>query len=421
MRTLTTLAALTSLSASLAACLGEVPTSRKAARKTASTTACTRLDKDLTIRAAADLAALPKTGCYDVYGKLSLQGSQVTSLAMLGGINSVDELELDHTALTTVDAKQAIGLYGKLTVTGNAKLTSLTNLTFEAASTGILIDANPALATVDALGLDQPKLTEVRGDLVITGNAALATLPLRNLTKVTGALTVRPLGWLFVRDAVTWRRQRSERALDFLGNDAQLGVEADRGVDRSALRYELSTDLLAGASYLVAHRLAADYRRELEPVAVVAAAGVRYRGFRQAAQAGFVGWVVGAEAGVAGRPAGWLELDVRATAARELTADPLFSAVALGGQLAAQLRLGGRARLAVLASAAYARYVGADATGALRRDGHGELAADLEVDLADHALATCGASAVGNASTIEDFRYQKLVARCGVALAWGGP
>ena len=196
MRTLTTLAALTSLSASLAACLGEVPTSRKAARKTASTTACTRLDKDLTIRAAADLAALPKTGCYDVYGKLSLQGSQVTSLAMLGGINSVDELELDHTALTTVDAKQAIGLYGKLTVTGNAKLTSLTNLTFEAASTGILIDANPALATVDALGLDQPKLTEVRGDLVITGNAALATLPLRNLTKVTGALTVHNNGAL---------------------------------------------------------------------------------------------------------------------------------------------------------------------------------------------------------------------------------
>ena len=151
---------------------------------------CAKLEHDVTIRSAADMAALPKTGCYDVFGTLTVQGSAITSLAGLNALNSVDELDLDHTGLTTIDSKRPVGIYGKLTVTGNAKLTDLKQLSFETASTGILIDGNPALTTLDPISLSDPKLAEVDGDVAITGNTALTAIPLGNLAKLTGALTV---------------------------------------------------------------------------------------------------------------------------------------------------------------------------------------------------------------------------------------
>lgn len=179
-----------------AACVGEVGGARKPGARdprdpvTTTGETCAKVEKDVTIRAAADMATLPKTGCYDIYGKLTLQGAAITSLAGLSGINSVNELDLDHTGLTAIDTKRPLGIYGKLTVTGNTKLTNLRQLSFETAATGILIDGNTALATLDPLGLDDPKLAEVDGDLTITGNPALLSVPLKNLTKITGGLTI---------------------------------------------------------------------------------------------------------------------------------------------------------------------------------------------------------------------------------------
>jgi len=152
--------------------------------------ACAKLDKDVVIRAPADMASLPASGCYDIYGKLTVQGTGITSLAGLNGINSVDELDLDHTGVTTIDTKRPLGIYGRLTVTGNARLTGLRQLSFETASSGILIDGNPALASLDPLALDDPKLVQVDGDVSITGNPALTGAPLGQLTKITGALTI---------------------------------------------------------------------------------------------------------------------------------------------------------------------------------------------------------------------------------------
>jgi len=186
------LAVLSSLST---ACLGTTGDGRKPATDTGmdpgqTDRPCTKIEKDVTIRSAADMTTLPKTGCYDIYGKLSLQGQAITSLAGLNEINSVSELDLENTSITAIDTKHPLGIYGKLTLTGNAKLANLKQLTFETASTGILIDSNPALTSLDPLGLDDPQLTEVDGDIVITGNTALTAIPLGNLTKLTGALTV---------------------------------------------------------------------------------------------------------------------------------------------------------------------------------------------------------------------------------------
>ena len=175
------------------ACVGEVGGDRKPGHDTTPTQgdpSCAKVEKDVTIRSAADMAALPRTGCYDLYGKLTLQGQAITSLAGLAEINSVDELDLDHTALTAIDTKRSLGIYGRLTVTGNAKLANLQKLSFEIPSTGILIDGNPLLTSLDPLGLDEPKLEEIDGDVAITGNAALTRIPLGNLAKLTGGLTV---------------------------------------------------------------------------------------------------------------------------------------------------------------------------------------------------------------------------------------
>ncbi|HEX7838223.1 MAG TPA: hypothetical protein VF469_12200 [Kofleriaceae bacterium] len=189
--TLPLVAALLSLTA---ACTGGVGGDRKPARGTAPTQdtgPCAKLEQDVVIRSAGDLAALPKTGCYDIYGKLTVQGQAITSLAGLHEINSVDELDLDHTALAAIDTQRPLGIFGgKLTVTGNAKLASLAQLSFETAATGILIDGNPALTSLDPLGLADPRLEEVDGDIAITGNTALPAIPLGNLIRLTGALTV---------------------------------------------------------------------------------------------------------------------------------------------------------------------------------------------------------------------------------------
>jgi len=190
---LTTLLALVLFTAPGAACIGETAAHRKPGPGSGSDQTdgpCARRDGDVTIRTAADMTALPRTGCYDIYGKLSLQGAAITSLAGLNDLNSVNELDLDHTALTAIDSKRPIGIYGGLTVTGNAKLTNLKQLSFETASTGILIDGNTVLASLDPLTLDEPKLEEVDGDVAITANPALTAAPLGRLTRLTGALTV---------------------------------------------------------------------------------------------------------------------------------------------------------------------------------------------------------------------------------------
>ena len=153
-------------------------------------TTCDRLDEDVTIRTTADLADLPSTGCYDIYGKLIVQGAAITSLAGVHGLNSVDELELDGTGLTTIDTPRQIGIYGKLTLTNNTKLTNLAPLVFQAPVTGLLIDHNAALTTLDPLVLSDPALVEVDGDVAITNNAALTAVPLGHLTRITGALTI---------------------------------------------------------------------------------------------------------------------------------------------------------------------------------------------------------------------------------------
>ncbi|HEY6035911.1 MAG TPA: hypothetical protein VIV58_16665, partial [Kofleriaceae bacterium] len=236
-----------------------------------------------------------------------------------------------------------------------------------------------------------------------------------------GTVTARPWRWLWLRDVLSWRKQVTLTSLDFFGETAQIGVELGDGKDRVAIRYDFDDDLLAGNGYLVASRGTVAVRHELDAVTLGAGYALRRRDYLQTAEAPFTGWVHELEASATFHVTPRFDLEARGFAWRELATDPVFANDAAGARLAAHALLGGRTRFAAAASAYYAGYAAAEPDGVLRDDLHGEASADVEVDLGDHVFAIAGASALGNRSTVEDFRYWKLVARCGIAIALGGP
>lgn len=236
-----------------------------------------------------------------------------------------------------------------------------------------------------------------------------------------GSVTARPARWLVLGDTLAYRDQLQLDALDFVGETAQAGVLLDRGASHVEVRYDLDYDLLDRQPYLVAHRGTALLRHELGPYALVASYALRRRDYLMDSVAAFTGWVHEAEAGVTLHVTPACDLDARLRVSRELTADAEFSNLAAGGLLAVRARLGEGFRLAASAAGWYATYDAPEPDGEVRHDVHAEGAADLELDLGDYTLATCGVSGIGNTSSIEDFRYWKLVMRCGLALAIGGP
>lgn len=238
---------------------------------------------------------------------------------------------------------------------------------------------------------------------------------------VAGAVTLRPSRWLAIRNVLAWRKQRELDELDFLGETAQVALDLDRGPNRAALRYDFDYDLVGGESYLVAHRGTGGFRRDLGQVEFGVTASIRRREYRQSDQAGFTGWVYSGDAGALVHLGTRVDLDVKAIGWREDNAEPIFATIAGGGQVAIRARPASRFRIAVQTSAWYARYDAPAADGVHRRDTHLEATADLELDLADHMILVAGVSAARNESTVDDFRYWKLVARCGLAFAIGGP
>ena len=279
----------------------------------------------------------------------------------------------------------------------------------DGALTAVLV-AEPELDTNPSLLPDTPPMGATTGPRMTDEDIVLA-----------GTVTARPTRWLFVRDQIVWREQRQLDMLDFFGETAQAGVEVAHDADHLLARYDFDYDLLAHAPYLIANRGLVQYRRELDDVALVASYALRRRAYQQDAEAPFTGWVHAGDAGAIVHVTPRFDLDARAIVVRELTEDATFANVALGATVTARARFATGVRVSGFATGWYARYDAAEPDAEQRRDAHGELGGDVEYDLGDHVLGTCGATAIGNASTIDDFNYWKLVVRCGIALAIGGP
>lgn len=146
----------------------------------------------ITIRSDADFAQVP-TECWDLFGKLRIEGAGIGSLAKLGQLKGVNDLEIVDTNLKTIDTKLPLAVYGAITITGNKQLTSLANMPVDNAdnlTTAYTVRNNPLLTSLD--GLKYVKAVE--GELRITDNAALTDIALDELTTVSGAITIANTG-----------------------------------------------------------------------------------------------------------------------------------------------------------------------------------------------------------------------------------
>ena len=156
---------------------------------------CEELVQNLTIRTAADFDGLPDT-CWTLNGNLRLEGAAITSLAKLGPLTEVNDLEIVDTQLASIDAPKTIQVWGSLLVSGNGKLASLSNLAVErwtgpvaggaAWTVGYTIRDNAALTSIDALRY----IKQVDRDLRITGNTRLGSFGFEELTRISGGLYI---------------------------------------------------------------------------------------------------------------------------------------------------------------------------------------------------------------------------------------
>jgi len=152
---------------------------------------CQKLDQSITIRGAADFDKLPTT-CWDLFGKLRLEGAAVTSIAKLGKLSAVNELEIVDTGLATLDVAEPFEVWGAVTVTGNSQLRSLDKLRVQDAddlTTAFSIRNNAQLTSLG--GLAYAKVID--GDLRITDNAKLSPIDFGELT-AAGSVTISNTG-----------------------------------------------------------------------------------------------------------------------------------------------------------------------------------------------------------------------------------
>jgi hypothetical protein len=148
---------------------------------------CTMVTHDVSVRNPDDATSLPQDGCWDLYGKLSIEGSTITTLSMLGDIRSANDIEIVGTGLTTFDTKSTVNVwYGEVHVASNSKLTSFTNLTIQDGHVAnVDIDANPALTNFELGGLEK-----IDTDLTVTNNPALSKVDISALETVTGNISI---------------------------------------------------------------------------------------------------------------------------------------------------------------------------------------------------------------------------------------
>lgn len=139
---------------------------------------------DLTISGSSGFADLP-SGCWALQGKLVLAGPAISSLAKLGDLRSVTDLELDHTDLTAFDTVSPVDVTGGISIHDNARLADLTNLQPGGELTGLAVRNDAALT---ALAL--PHVTRVTGATVVQGNDQLASVTLGAATRLEGGVSI---------------------------------------------------------------------------------------------------------------------------------------------------------------------------------------------------------------------------------------
>jgi len=178
--------------------------------------------------------------------------------------------------------------------------------------------------------------------------------------------------------------------------------------------------VLESSSYLIANRGTASYRHDFARLALGGRYTGRHRDFRRVEEAPFTGWMHEGELELTLHARPDLDIELQALGSREMTEEALYANLAGGGRLGVRVGPFRRFRGAGSFAAWGARYDAPYPDGRARHDTRAEGTIELELDLADHVMAIASTTVARNTSTIEDFRYWKIVARVGIAFAFGG-
>ncbi|MGE5181910.1 MAG: hypothetical protein ACM31C_07600, partial [Acidobacteriota bacterium] len=133
------------------------------------------------------LTGVPKSGSWKLAGKLTMTGRGVSSMAKLGDLCSVGDLELANTNLEKIDTTGPIEVVGDVSVHDNDQLADLTNIEPGADRIGsLVIEHNSALVRFDSFG----SLRYVTNATAIRYNAALSSIDLHDVQRLEGGLDV---------------------------------------------------------------------------------------------------------------------------------------------------------------------------------------------------------------------------------------
>jgi hypothetical protein len=140
---------------------------------------------NLNIATDAGFSNLP-TSCWKLNGTLTIAGTGVKSLAKLGDLRGVTDLELNNTSLTTFDTMSTVEVSGDIWVRYNEKLTDIAKLAAKDTVDSITIEHNPALLGLGGVS----KATIVIGQTTILDNLKLTKVDLTNAQRLNGGLYV---------------------------------------------------------------------------------------------------------------------------------------------------------------------------------------------------------------------------------------
>lgn len=136
---------------------------------------------DLTITSDDAPDGVPD-GCWALSGKLTLLGPAVTSVAGLGDLRSVHDLEIDATSLTALDVTTTLAVTGDIKIVHNTTLADLGKLAPSGQIRSLIVEYDDALTGLGGLA----QVTGITGDTAIDNDGALTDIDLAAATTLGG-------------------------------------------------------------------------------------------------------------------------------------------------------------------------------------------------------------------------------------------
>lgn len=231
-----------------------------------------------------------------------------------------------------------------------------------------------------------------------------------------GDISVRPFAAsaLVIDEALSFRKQARLGDYDAASSVSSATWHHRGEAYRVALAYRFDASLLGGARYQIGHTAEASLRRAIAgPLGVALGYQLVARTLFPDAYAGYTGVTHTGTARLS-----WsrrtAEVELGYVIARERTDDAMLSALASGGQLAAQLRIARIADVRLFTQVTDRRY---DAAAMGRRDLHARAELSLFVDLSAQLGLVFGGSLLHDASNQIDLGYTKWTAYTGLVIA----